>query len=438
MEVSVVNSIILENIQNVGDSRTSKRIFSNSDLELDYIHINEKNIEEQKDNSINQGNNDINNQNNQNNNDDEEQEEDNNISNNSANDNNNNANNNANNNNNNNIPNNNPNNLLINLFLDILDDEILNNDNVVKQKKAHNDLIKELRNKNLIFLKDYSNQKTDKGNISYVSWLKKIRGHFFHIKLNNTKNNNIENRLIFNQRIEIPDYEILKNEIEKKLFFCFNPQCNCIVYMDKKQKEKLKEIQDLIYNEDLEDIGNYKKDRCPLCLKYKCIYCQKTSTLLNANCCIKQLLIACSTSIPSYGVDYCIFKFALFSPIIRVFYMACMVNFGFFRGLTLEKNLLQSKQFITRMIEQNINSNIIFGTYQAKFSRISMFIISLLNILGSICWALPFILYIEIILIVSMFIGFCTKNKFFRRILYYFYLLAFIPGLRRGVHGRFK
>ena len=151
MEVSVVNSIILENIQNEGDSRTSKRIFSNSDLELDYIHINEKNIEEQKDNSINQGNNDINNQNNQNNNDDEEQEEDNNDSNNSANDNNNNANNNANN-NNNNIPNNNPNNLLINLFLDILDDEILNNDNVVKQKKAHNDLIKELRNKNLIFL----------------------------------------------------------------------------------------------------------------------------------------------------------------------------------------------------------------------------------------------------------------------------------------------
>lgn len=409
MEVAITNSINLENIQNIESYRTLKRIFSNSDLELNYSN-NDRNInQESEQNNINQENdNEIHNQNNQNGNNNNED----NISNNSS-----------------NI--NNSLNIFDNLFDLVSNNEGNNNEN--NNIIQNLDLIKELINENSIFIKDYYNQKIN-DNLLYNKWLKKI-----YIKLNFPKEESIiEKPLIINKKIDISENNIIRQEIEKKLFFCLNPQCNCIVYMTQEQKEKIKNIKNLFYNENLETIGEYIKDRCPLCLKYKCNFCNKTSTLLNANCCIKQLNYACGSLTFNFCNYHAIFQIALFIPIIRLFYMSCMINFGLFRGLTLENKLLQSEKSILRMIGNGMTSDVIFGTYQSKFKRFPLIIISLLNIFGSILWAIPYIIFLEVILIILMLIGFCTKYQYYKQITNDCYFLAFIPGLRRGITGTLR
>ena len=103
----------------------------------------------------------------------------------------------------------------------------------------------------------------------------------------------------------------------------------------------------------------------------------------------------------------------------------------------MEKKLLQNKRNIKEMIQQNNSSEKVFGTYQSKFGRKYMIFIGLFNILGSTCWTIPFLLFIEIILIVLMIIGFFSKDiSLFKRIINKYYLLAFIPGLRRNKEGR--
>ena len=208
--------------------------------------------------------------------------------------------------------------------------------------------------------------------------------------------------------------------------------------MTEEQKEKIKENKNLVYHENFDNIYKYSKDRCPICLKYKCIYCNKASTLFNANCCSRQLQNACGNETSSCCNYYGIFIFALFVPIIRVFYMASMVNFEYFRGLTMEKKLLQKKKNIIMMDQNHETSENVFGTYQSKFKRKYMIIISLLNIFGSICWSLPFIIFIEIILNISMFLGFCTKIRLFKYLTSKYYFLAFVPGLRRNISGNIK
>ena len=409
MEVSIMTSTNIENIQN-DELRTSNRIFSNSDLELEFSGINNRNSANEI-NINNQVNNEINNQiNDQNNNDNDNNNNDNNL---------------------NNINDNDINNIndIMDVLLDMMLNENIENQEINTNKILNSDLIKELVNDKFVFRKDYYNQKTDENNKLYVSWLKKIYIRIFYNNFDKKK------MLIPNKRIEVPDYPILKKEIEDKIFFCLNPQCNSIIYMTNEQKDKLKKIKDLIYYEDYYKILSYSKERCPLCLKYKCIYCNKISTLLNSNCCIKQLQNACSKYYINFDDYYNLFKIMLLVPIIRSFYIACMINFEYFRALTLEDKLMQSKKNISNMIQNNIPSNIISGTYQSKFKRSSIIIISLLNIFGSICWAIPFIIFLELLFTFTMFIGWCTKNKLFKNNMNKFYLLAFIPGLRRRAHG---
>ena len=428
MEVTIMNSINLENIQN-DYSLTNRRVFSNSDLELDYSNINKNNNNEEE------GSNNINNSNNRNedsniNNDNiinESQISESNLGDSIDNSHINEENNNheANNNNNNESSDFSISNTVIivqnrHYNLDDNDEEILNKD-----------LIKDLKNNNFIFIKDYYNQKIDENNKSYVSWLKKI---YEKLYFSEYKDNTMKNHINISQKFETPDYPILKKEIEKYLYFCENPKCNAIVYMTKEQEKQLDKIEDLIFTEGLEEIKHFDKKRCPICLCYKCIFCKRTSTLLNANCCISQL--NWSVSDYNHSLYYGIFKFALFTPIIRECYMASMINFALFRGLTFRCKLLQNKEEIERKVANGITSDFIFGSYQSKFSRISLFFISLLNILGSICWALPFIIYCEIFLVVIMFLGFCKILQYYKILTNYFYLLAFIPGLRRGQQGR--
>ena len=419
MDVSVVNSINLERIQNDDDVRTSKRILSNSDLELNFSQVVNRNTEEIRLNQNNEINNNIHNED-DNNNDEDNQDN--------------------NNNNQNNDNNSHNNSLIINILMNMMDDNDLddndndnnnnNNDNKIPNRK----LIKELKNNNFIFIKDYSDQIVDENNISYVSWLKNL-----YIKINYSYNiEKVKNPIISKHKIETPDFPKLKEKIEKKLFFCFNPQCNCIIYMNQTQKNKFHEIKDLIFSEEINDINDYLKERCPLCLKYKCKYCHRTSTLLNANCCFMQLIKACSDNDYYFCDFHFLFLLVLFNPLTRVFYMASMINFIFFRGLTLENKLLQSKEKINNLIESHFPSQHIFGTYQAKFKRVPMFIISLLNILGSICWAIPFYIFIEIILNILMIIGCFTRKNLFKMIICCFYLVAFVPGLRKDISGHLK
>ena len=381
MEVNVTNSIKYENQDN---SITTKRNFSNSDLELDYSNINRIDIE------INLQENNYQNNNNNNNNNNK-----------------------------------------------------YNNDFIQKE------LIEKLINEKKIFRKDYYSQRTDNKNQRYKKWLENL-----YIKIHNTYNNHTNgtlllnsndlsisknkniNRLKVNKIIEIPEYTILKDKLEKHLFFCTNKQCNAIIYMNRAEKIKLKNLKQYSYYDDNDTrIKGYLKVICPLCLKYYCPFCKKSSTLLNANCCIYQTIYACSDQKFKCSDYYCFISFFLFFPIIRVLYIACMVNFGLFRALTLENKLLQSRNEISYMVGRNYNSDTVFGTYQSKFGRCSMVIISLLNIFGSILWSLGFIIYIEIILIILMLIDCFTKKCYFKKMMNLVYLLAFVPGLKRDTKG---
>ena len=426
MDFSIVNSINLEKIQNEDEVRTSKRILSNSDLDLNFSQVVvNRNTEEIGLHQSNESDNNIHNEDNNN-----------------AEDNQNNINNDQNNDNQDNNDNNSHNNsLILNILMNMMNDNEIdendndNNNNNNEAKIPNRKLIKELKNNNYIFIKDYCDQIVDENNISYVSWLKKLYIKInFSIDIEKTKN-----PIICKYKIEIPDFPILKEKIEKKLFFCFNPQCNCIIYMNEPQKKKFHyEIKDLIFSEEINDINDYLKDRCPLCLKYKCKYCHRTSTLLNANCCFRQLINACSDNDFRFCDFHFLFLLVLLNPLTRVFYMACMINFIFFRALTLENKLMQSKEKINTLVESHLSSVFIFGTYQAKFKRIPMFIISLLNILGSICWAIPFYIYIEVILNILMVISFFTRKNLFKMIICCFYLIAFVPGLRKDIIGHLK
>ena len=375
MEVKVKNSINLENIQNENDLKSSERFFSSKDLESNFSKISQ--------NIINESNS-------------------------------------------------NENSINIDNLHNIQEDNDANNALIFKNKKekeTSKQLITELINNNFIFIKDFSEQKLDENNKLYLSWLGNL-----YINIKTKQNYSYNKTLIINQKLEIPNYLILKNELENKLFFCNNPRCNSIVYMTKKQQEKLNEISKLYYFERTGKIYDYKKNKCPVCLKYKCIYCNKSSTLFNANCCVQQMQKACEIN-KNLGYNS-VFCLVLYAPVLRCFYISCMINFEFFRALTLEKKLLQNIKNIKAMISQNYTSDRIFGTYQAKFGRISMIFISLLNIFGSICWTIPYYIYIEMILTIALIIEcFSKDNSIFRKTLNKYYLLAFIPGLRRNTSG---
>ena len=116
--------------------------------------------------------------------------------------------------------------------------------------------------------------------------------------------------------------------------------------------------------------------------------------------------------------------------------MACLINFGLFRGITRKDKLLQSIENISRMISNGAHSDFIFAPYQSKFKRVPMIIIGLLNIFGSILWAFPYFLYIEIFLQAATFTCCCVKkNCLCLMVSNYFYLLGFIPGLRKNETG---
>jgi hypothetical protein len=420
MEINIQNSIKLQDNDN-NNSNTSKRHFSNSDLEYDYSYF-KKNI--YSINEINQEENEIPNDNNDDNSDNSNSNDINNGGNNGD---------------------HNPFNFG-NLQVNNSNDSISEHSQE-KKRDSYTSLIDNLIINNYIFKKDYYGQKIDKNNTLYRSWFIKL-----YKKIYSKESLNIDESLSDMQKSpKIKYLEIIntkvdfnamrKSLLEMSLFFCDNPECNAIVYMNNEQKKLFGRIRHHLYDEGFELISGYYKVRCPLCLTYRCIYCKRISTFLNANCCIAQLTYACMN--PKNHIYlrhyYCIFKLVIFFPIIRVCYIATMINFQLFRAISLENKLLHNGQKISEIINsQTQSSDKIFGTYQSKFRRISMIIISLLNIIGSICWALPYVFFCEIFLIIIMFLYLFSINDKFLQLMNLFYLLAFAPGLRRNIFGHIK
>ena len=221
---------------------------------------------------------------------------------------------------------------------DINDDNNSNNsDNYdafyIKNEKMnkHNDLVQELKNQNFIFIKDYPEQKLNKINKKYTYWIQNI-----YLKIHSF-NDNIYNKFKTKIKYELPDYPKLLEEIKENLFFCNNPKCKSVIYLSKNISKKFKKIPDIYLFENAYDdifLTGYEKQRCPLCLIYRCKFCKRLSTLKSSFCCPLQAYKACyDTNDIEYSSEYCI-KLAIKAPIVRVWYFGFMTNFPFFRALT--------------------------------------------------------------------------------------------------------
>ena len=128
---------------------------------------------------------------------------------------------------------------------------------IIKKKlyKNHHDLISDLKNNNYIFIKDYYEQKLDEKNISYILWIKKLYSNIFSF-------NNNKKRLNINTKIEIPNYSEIIEKLRNNLYYCENPKCKSIIYMNSQQRIKLEKILNLNFVEyffEDKDITGYEK-----------------------------------------------------------------------------------------------------------------------------------------------------------------------------------
>jgi len=208
--------------------------------------------------------------------------------------------------------------------------------------------------------------------------------------------------------------------------------------MNSQQRFKLEKIPNLNFVEyffEDKDITGYEKIRCPICLKYKCIFCNKCSTLKNFNCCPIQLIQACyKTKINDEYHFLCYFKFFSYTPLIREWYIGFMINFLFFRGLTQEKYLLLNKDEIMRKNRIKINDGYDYCLYQTIVVR-KKNISRAYNIIkssGVTFWTIVYFIFFEEILLILIIICSLIGIKYYKNFLKIFYLLAIIPGLRGG------
>ena len=151
-----------------------------------------------------------------------------------------------------------------------------------EKMKKHNNIVEELKNQNYIFIKDYPEQKLNKNNKKYLYWIQNI-----YLKIHYFKDN-IHNKFKIKIKYELPDYPKLLEEIKENLFFCSNPKCKSVIYLPKNVYNKYKKIPDIYLDEDYYYnifLTGYEKQRCPLCLIYKCKFCKRLSTLKSSFCC---------------------------------------------------------------------------------------------------------------------------------------------------------
>jgi hypothetical protein len=277
-------------------------------------------------------------------------------------------------------------------------------------------LIEELKNNEFIFIKDFPEETTNEKNIKYINWLYMIYNK--NKESNNNKNN--LNKLKINNKNEKEDYTELIKKLKNKLFFCINPKCKSITYISDNLKNKFEELQNLKdFNYINEELNGQKKIRCPICLKYKCIYCNKLSTLKMSYCCPLQAFTTCYNS--KIRRHNCLYSLCLYTPIIRVWFFGFTLSFPLYRSLTKPGKLLLNKE---KMINKNREE---FGLYWTKSEYEEFDIMNFFHITGSIIWTIVYAIIIEEFLIFFMLICFIFRKNYFRQFLNCFYLLCFYP-----------
>lgn len=290
-------------------------------------------------------------------------------------------------------------------------------------------LVKLLKEEELIFVKDYYKQKISEENKKFLFWLQKI----FRKKYERNDINYL-NRINIKNNIEIPDYPEIIKDLKNNLFECSNYKCNSIIYLFDSQRKLFNKIPDLYLEQEYSEfLTGYEKTRCPLCLKYKCKYCNKLSTLKSSLCCPFQTFKACyDTKEDEYEI-IC-HALALYTPFIRVWFFGLMTNFPFFRALTKANKL--SKNLVDILRNMSNHNYISFWTYQSELRRYGgLKIYNIFHISGSIFWTFSYAIILEETLIVFMVISFIFKKEIFKKFLNCYYLFCLIPGSYRQ-YGR--
>ena len=238
---------------------------------------------------------------------------------------------------------------------------------------------------------------------------------------NKDSNNNNLNKFKINNKNEKEEYTELIKKLKNKLFFCINPKCKSITYISDNLKNKFEELQNLQdFNYRNNELNGQKKIRCPICLKYKCIYCNKLSTLKMSYCCPLQAFTTCYNS--KKKKSYCPYTMCIYTPIIRVWYFGFMFSFPFFRTLTKPGKLLLNREKIT---DENVREN--FGLYCTKTEFGEFDLMNSIHIAGSMIWTFAYTIIFEEILILFMIICFIFRKNNFRKFLDCFYLFALMP-----------
>ena len=310
-------------------------------------------------------------------------------------------------------------------FSDIDSDIYEHNNNMNKYYR----LVKLLKEEELIFVKDYYKQKISEENKKFLFWLQKI-----YRKKYERNDINYLNRINIKNNIEIPDYPEIIKDLKNNLFECSNYKCNSIIYLSDSQRNLFNKIPDLYLEQGYSEfLTGYEKTRCSLCLKYKCKYCNKLSTLKSSLCCPFQAFKACyDTKVEEYKV-IC-HALALYTPFIRVWFFGFMTNFPFFRALTRADKL--SKNLVDILRNMSNNNYFSFWTYQSELRRYGgLKIYNIFHISGSIFWAFSYAIILEETLIVFMVISFIFKKEIFKKFLNCYYLFSLMPGSFRQ-HGR--
>ena len=333
---------------------------------------------------------------------------------------NNNINNNSDINNNEDINNNNINNIEdINNNSDIIN--ITNDSNDTEDKKFYLNLILELKGNNFIFTKDYFEQKTDEKNKKYVKWLQNI---YKTIHFPNDKK--YLNKIKIHNNYETLNYSDLYGKLKNNLFTCTNPKCKSIIYISKNQKNSFKKIQNLEIKDlkyDNERNRGYNKVRCPLCLKYRCKYCNKLSSLKISFCCPFQAFIACYNS--NFSDYMCPYILLIYTPFVRVWLFGFMFSFPFFKSLTRPDYLLLTKREIQRR-KNDMYSREAFGLYFTKNER-DLDPMNIFHISGSILWTFAYVIIFEEFLVFFMLISLIFNKNYFKKFCNCFYSLCFLP-----------
>ena len=300
----------------------------------------------------------------------------------------------------------------------------------MKQKKIikfQNEFIEELKNKKYIFIKDYIDQEINEENIKFMNWLKIIYKNIYFLK-----NNNNLKKISTNNIINIPNNKELFLKMKSYLFICINPKCKSIIYLSEKEQDKFKQIQNLYlmdYDYNYQKINGYEKMRCPICLKYKCKYCNKLSTLKGTFCCISQAFKACYDSKISEYFSFFDFQFYMYTPFVRIWFFSFMFSYPLFRLLTKPNNLLQSKKEIQIKRDLGMHLKESLGLYTKKFecNCRDFELINIFHISGSILWTFPYMILFEIILTLFMIICLIFNKKHFLKFMHIFYLFQMLP-----------